>query len=469
MAVTALGVLVGWMAGAWMGDGVTRMYQDYFRFPFLAYQPDLASFALGALVGFGVAGIGTLTGVRRAVKLAPATAMQPQAPTSYRVNLWERLGPMRFHSQAARMMVRHIFRWPLRAFLTVVGLGFSVAILVSSLFFIDAMDEEIETYFFSTQHQDLSLVFNELRSDDVRMNLKSLPGVLAVETVRDVPARLSFGPRRERVAIQGLKPDADLNRLIDKNHRPVALPPEGLVLSDKMAELLGAKEGDVVHVSALEGRRAEVDVPVVRVVQQYIGYSAYMDRRALNRIMREGNAVSGANLKTDASAAPQLYAALKKTPVLQGLAERAADYTKFRSMIEQNLFTMLTFYVLFASLIAVGVVYNSARIALSERARELASLRVLGFTKREVGIILVGELAILTFFALPLGCVVGYWLAALMSMLFDSKLYRIPLVIDPSTYGVAVVVALVATVISAAIVVRRVANLDLIAVLKTRE
>jgi putative ABC transport system permease protein len=174
-------------------------------------------------------------------------------------------------------------------------------------------------------------------------------------------------------------------------------------------------------------------------------------------------------LRTDSTDTPALYAALKKTPVLQGIAERAADYGQFRSMIEQNLFTMLGFYVLFASVIAVGVVYNSARIALSERGRELASLRVLGFTKREVGIILIGELAILTFFALPLGCVFGYWLAALMSTLFDSKLYRIPLVVDPSTYGIAVVVALVATVVSAAIVVRRVANLDLIAVLKTRE
>jgi putative ABC transport system permease protein len=130
---------------------------------------------------------------------------------------------------------------------------------------------------------------------------------------------------------------------------------------------------------------------------------------------------------------------------------------------------MVFFYVVFAALIAMGVIYNSARISLSERARELASLRVLGFTNKEVGIILAGELAALTFIALPLGCIIGYGLAGLFVSLFDTKLYRIPFIVGDATYGYAVLTVIIAAAGSAWIVLRRVAGLDLIAVLKTRE
>jgi putative ABC transport system permease protein len=241
------------------------------------------------------------------------------------------------------------------------------------------------------------------------------------------------------------------------------------VLSQKLAELLGAQEGDRILVSALEGRRPVEFLRVTRIVKQYIGVMAYMDRRALNRFMNEGDLVSGTNLLTDPHAETSLYRDLKETPALLGLNIQRAAYQTFRRLIEQNLFTMIFFYVLFASTIAVGVVYNSARISLSERGRELASLRVLGFTQREVGRILLGELATLTFIALPLGCVLGYALAATMVDLFDTELYRIPLVVSPPTYGYAVSVILVASAASSAVVVRRIANLDLVAVLKTRE
>jgi putative ABC transport system permease protein len=247
------------------------------------------------------------------------------------------------------------------------------------------------------------------------------------------------------------------------------VPPEGIVLSDKLAELLGAREGDMVTVAALEGRRPIRRIPVVRVVRQYIGFAAYMDRRALNRLMGEGDVVSGAHVVTDRRAEPALYAALKLTPALHGLNVRHAAFETFRAIIEKNLGTMLFFYVAFAALIASGVMYNSARISLSERARELASLRVLGYTQREVGSILAGELAILTLIALPLGCLVGYGMSALMVTLFDTKLYRIPFVIEPSTYGASVLFVLATAIASAWVVLRRVAALDLIAVLKTRE
>ena len=469
MSIAAFGILLGWAAGAWMGHAVTQLYAGFFRFPFLHFVIDPATFAIGALTGAGAAVLGTLAAVRRAVTIPPAVAMVPPPPSAYHTNLIERLGLAQALSAPGRMILRHIVRWPLRSTLTVTGIALSVAILISTLFFIDSVNEMMETHFFGTQRQDMSITFTEQRTDGVRHDLDDLPGVMVVETFRTVPTRIRHGRFAERVAIQGLPAAGELSLLVDKDRRPVTLPPDGLVVSNKLAELLRAREGDRVTIAALEGRRRVEEVRVARVVQQYVGAAAYMERRALNRLMGEGDLVSGAHLKRDALPEPALFAKLKETPALLGLTVRQSAFEKFGEMIDEHLNTMVFFYVAFAALIAIGVIYNSARISLSERGRELASLRVLGFTQREVGTILAGELAALTLIALPIGCLIGYGLAGLFVSLFDTKLYRIPFVVASSTYGYSALVVLIAAAASAWIVLRRVAGLDLIAVLKTRE
>lgn len=469
LAITCIGVLLGWAAGAWMGVSITRLYAGFFRFPFLDFVVDPMTFIVSAVVGLAAATAGTLAVVRRAAGIAPAVAMAPPAPSVYRAGMIERLGIANRVSPAARMIFRHILRWPLRATLTVAGIAFSVAMLIMSLFFFDAMNEMMDIHFFETERQDVGLAFTEIRGGNVHAALAGLPGVLAVETYRAVPARLRLAQREERVQIMGMAPGARLSLLVDVNRHVVELPPEGIVLSDKLARELAAREGDFLTVSALEGRRPVKRVPITGIVRQYIGLAAYMDRRALNRLMGEGDVVSGASLLTDGAAETALFSTLKETPALLGLTVRQAAFEKFAELIDQHLNTMIFFYLAFAALISVGVVYNSARITLSERARELAALRVLGYTRREVGTILGGELAVLTFVALPLGCVVGYGLSALMVTLFDTRLYRIPFVISDATYGYSVLVVLAAATGSAWIVLRRIATLDLVAVLKTRE
>ena len=267
----------------------------------------------------------------------------------------------------------------------------------------------------------------------------------------------------------GIEPDAKLSRMVDAAGQPVTVPSDGLLLTGKLASLLGAVEGDVVIAEMLEGRRPVVELPVTRVVEEFIGINAYMDRRALNRVLRDASVATGANLQIDDADRPVLFRDLKDLPAVLSVTDLGTALATFREMIDATILQMVSFYVMFASLIAVGVVYNSARISLSERARELASLRVLGFYRTEVAYILLGELAILTLLALPIGCVMGYGLVAYMVSAFDTDLYRIPFTVERSTYGFAVIVVVLAAAGSGLLVARRVAYLDLVAVLKTRE
>jgi putative ABC transport system permease protein len=281
--------------------------------------------------------------------------------------------------------------------------------------------------------------------------------------------RLRFGHRSRQAAITGLATDARLNRVIDVSLRPVKLPPEGLVISAKLAELLAVRPGDTVVLEVLEGSRPTRHVPVTDVVDEFMGMSAYMEIDALRRMMREGSNLSGAYLQVDERHAEKLYRKLKTIPAVAGVSRKAAAIESFNKVIKDTLGVSIFFNVLFACIITVAVVYNTARISLSERSHELASLRVLGFTRAEISIVLLGELAILTLLALPVGLVLGYLLSLLMVTAFETELYRIPLVITRRVLAFSAITVLTSSALSALLVRRRLDRLDLVEVLKTRE
>jgi putative ABC transport system permease protein len=469
LAMVLLGVLLGFALGAWLGRGMTELYAQFFRFPFLHYSPGPALFAIAALLALAAGLGGTWTAVRRAIRLPPAEAMRPASPPRYRRGLLERAGVARWITQPSRIILRHIARWPGRAALTTVGIGAGVAMLIGSMFSLGGIDHIIDVQFFQAQRQHASVSLVEPRPENALFEIRRLPGVMAAEPFRSVAVRLRSGPREERTAITGLDAETDIFRLLDADLRPLVVPPEGLMLARPIADRLGVGRGDVLIAEVLEGRRPTVEVRIAAVVEEYMGGSVVMERHALNRLMHEGTVISGAHLLVDRGREEELYAALKETPAVAGVALQTRMIETFRDHIAENLVVMIMINALFAAMIAFGVVYNSARIALSERARELASLRVLGFTRFEISYILLGELALLTLAALPLGCLMGYGLAALMASAFETELYRIPLVVERSTYGTAVLVVTIAAIVSGLVVRRRLDHLDLVAVLKTRE
>ena len=469
LAITSFGVLIGWVLGAWLGRGMTDMYAGYFQFPFLFYRPELGIFLQSGILSFAVAVAGSWFAARRAVRLAPAVAMQPPAPPVYRKMMTEKWGLERFLGAPSRMIIRHLARWPLRAGMTIIGISFSGALLVSTFFFLDAIDEMFELFFFSTQKQDVTVIFPSPRADIVAQDLLNLPGVMRAEVFRAVPVRFRNGHLDERAAITGVDAGADLSRLMDMNHNEIELPSDGLVLTDQLARMLAVSPGDWLEIEVMEGRRPHVRAPVNAVSQEYIGLAAYMDRYALSRLMEEAPAASGGYLTLDTNALAEFFEAVKEIPAVHGVTVLGAALEEFEEIMDETMVRMIAVYIAFASLITVGVVYNSARISLSERGRELASMRVLGFTKGEVAGLLLGELAVVTIISLPLGCLMGYALAAYMIKSFSTELYRLPFIIYPSTYGWAIIVVLLSAIVTGALVARRVNRLDLVAVLKTRE
>ena len=469
LLIASFGLGLGIVGGYVLGDALGHLYADFFHFPFLEFRLSAGVIIIGAVVTAGAAILGTLSAVRRAVRLPPAEAMRPEPPGVYRPTVVERLGLQRWFSQPTRMILRNLERRPLKALLSIVGIAFACGILMVGNFQQDAVGHMIEVQFGLSQRHDVAVTFVEPVGRRILHELEALEGVRLAEPQRTVPVVLRHGHKTFRTAVQGVLVGGDLRRVLDAHLAVIDPPDEGVILTDFLGELLAVRPGDRITVETLEGRRWTLELPVVGLVSEYVGVSAYMEIEALNRFLGEGDVVSGAFMAIDATAREAVMAHLMESPLVAGVTFREAAIETFEEIMAETvlIFTFIT--TLLAGSIAFGIVYNSARIALSERSRELASLRVLGFTRAEIGYILLGELAVLTAAGIPLGFLVGRALSWYLTVGLRSDLYRVPLVLEPATYATAAVVVTISAILSGLLIRRRLQHLDLVAVLKTRE
>jgi len=469
LVAVAIGALAGTSLGLWLAAKINRLYVQFYRFPVLRYEPGamvvLLAVGTSALAAFA----GALGSVRRAWRVPPAEAMRPEPPARFRAGLLERAGLHRLLAPSVRIIIRNLARRPVRAALSTLGIALATSILILGYYFVDAIRFMGTVQFRLVQRENVALVSHDPLPARARHEIARLSGVIRSEPFRIVPVRLRHGHLAKRVALMGLERADGLRRLVGADLRNAELPPEGVVLTGKLAEILRVSPGDSLAVEVLEGSRPKRTLVVSGLVDELIGLSAYMDVRALNRLMREDGVISGALLAVDSELTPSLYALLKRLPAVAGVLLREATLESFEKTLGESMGIFTSILVVFATVIAVAVVYNAARIALSERARELASLRVLGFTRREVTAMLLGEQAILTALAIPLGFLIGWLLCAWMAWTYQWELFRLPLVVTPRTYGFAVLVVFGAAVGSALLVRQRLGRLDLVEVLKTRE
>ncbi|MEX3007278.1 ABC transporter permease [Hoeflea sp. TYP-13] len=493
VAIALVGLVIGSVAGWWLGRGLTRLYAEFFSFPFLIFRQSIDLYFLAGGVTIAAALAGAANAIWSTVALPPAVAMSPPAPTTYRSFFFGRLQRLGILSQLTVMAMRHLVRWPVRTFLTTLGTSMSVALLVTSLFAYDSIDFMIDAIFFQADRQDATLTFSEDLGPGSLYAVAALPGVVKAEPYRQTAVKLRNGHRELRMSLLGVPEEANLSRILDLDLNPMSAPSAGIVLSERVAEKLHLQPGDFVEVELLERDNRIVEVEVGRlaqgpvgspdtggpstpgaiavsaVAQSYVGLTAYMQSEALDRLLRDGRRVSGTRIQIDSAGLSDLYDEIKRTPAIASIALQGVSRMRFRETIEQNITTSTAVYITLAVIITFGVIYNSARIQLSERARELASLRVFGFTRTEVSGVLMTELAIIVLLAQPLGWLLGYGLSWSVVQGFANDLFRIPLVVSAQTFAISSLVVIIAAVVSALIVRRRVDRLDLIRVLKTRE
>ncbi len=468
--IVFFGAALGLALGALLGKGMLGLYAQYYRFPALTLQLPARLLATAVLASFGAGVLGALATVRHIARLPPAEAMRPEAPAIYRRSWLERIGFARLLGPAWWMVARELIRRPLRTSLSVFGIAMSVAVIVGARFTYDAMDALLDVGLLAGQREDVTVAFRHVVDDRARNELAHLPGVLAVEPERVVPARLRHGPRSRALALTGRVDGASLHRVVEWPERVVTIPREGIVITKTLADRLGVQPGDELEVEVLEGARPIRRLRVAATSRELLGLGAFVSLGTLRAMLDEQEGLNGAALLVDPRELERLDARLRELPGVASVSRKDAWVELFRKQSTDQMSTTTMILVIFGATIAIGVVYNDARIAVSMRSRDLATLRVLGFTTGEVAGIVYGELATCVLLGLAPGLQLGSWL---MQQVFSGasieETFRMPTTASPLTFAFAVGIVVFAAAFSALLVRDRLDRLDLVEVLKARE
>jgi putative ABC transport system permease protein len=468
LAVGAIGAVLGIALGLRLGSGMADLYRAFYRLPYLDFGVSFGVLLVAFAVSVGSALLGAIVPVLAAARLPPAEAMRAEVP-ALRVRPRGGVASRLPLSQAHRLILRNLQRRPWRSALTCIGLAAGTGILLMARFQDDSVDEMVHRQFRLTERHDVAVAFVEDRPPHALYELASLPGVLAVEPVQAVPVEVRFRSAVHRTAVLGLDRTHVLRRTLDGAGRPVEPPPGGVLVTDQLATMLGARVGDMLELETLDGHRRRVPLRLAGLTSEPFGVQAYLPPGALDALFDQDGRRSGALLAVDGARLPRVLAELDRRPWVASVDQRVLGIRNFYDGMADTILTFTLIATGFGIVITAGVVYSSARVALSERARDLASLRILGFTTEEVGYLLLGELALLTVLAVPLGFVLGRGLVELLVLGFDSDLMRISHYVSAQTYAFAGAITLITALLCGLAMRRRVERLDLIGVLKARD
>ncbi len=463
------GTILGGIAGVILGRWMVRLYDLFFRFPELAFRVDQRAVVIAFGVGLIAVVAGVLGSVRKAAKLPPAEAMRPEPPANFRPAFIERFGLGRWFSHSFRIALRNLERRPVQALFTIAGLSLATALLILPNTLKAGIANILDQQWDVVQRQDLNLGFSEPASVRTLHELERLPGVMHVEPMRSTAVRIHFQGRDRQIGLRSLDTGSLHSRAVDHDGLEITPAGDGLIVSAKLAEVLGARVGDELVLEGLMGKRPVRPVRLIGLADDFTGIAAYMDREAINHFLGEGDIITGASFTIDMARRAEFLRAIKEVPRISWISVKESMRQSFRQTTAQMMGMLTTLYLSMAVIVAFGVIYNNARISLAERARELATLRVVGMTQREVGAVIVIELTILALLALPLGLVLGTGISAAIISSVNTETVRLPLVFTPYSYTFALIVVAIASTLSALVVLRKLRHLDLIGALKAPE
>lgn len=468
-AIVVLGLIGGILLGYYFGQELSGLYANYYRFPYLKFVLDPWDVLAAALISAGAAYSGVFFSVKEAVQLPPAEAMRPEPPKLYKKSFLEKVGATALLDQPTKMILRQLGRQRVKIAFGVLGVAFATSLMILGRMSNDSVKYLIEVEFRRAQPFDLGVTFRDPISDHALMEMKRMQGVYHGERYRSVPVRMHSAHRNYLTGIQGHPTDMQLRKLLDTDEKETAVPVAGLMLTDKLGDILRVEQGDIIDVEFLDGSLRSARIPVAGFISQYLGLSGYMNIEQLNVLLPERDVMNGAYLLIDRGYEEEIMEELTESPHVGEIISKQKIIDRFYESTAQTWLIMALFISLFAGATAFSVVYNNARISLSERSRELASLRVLGFTRGEISYILLGELAVVVLAAIPVGFMLGWALTRFIVWSLQTELYRLPMNITGTTYALAALIVISSAILSALFIRRKINRLDLIAVLKTRE
>ncbi|MEK2643858.1 ABC transporter permease [Bdellovibrio sp. BCCA] len=467
--ILLLGILPSILFAQGIGEWYAVLYERYFRFPQISFSLSRQAILLGIVAGLVPGWLASSFSLLEVFALNPAEAMRPPTPSRFHRSFLEKEGLIASRKTQVKIILRNILSRPWRSFLSILGICASTAILVNGSFWSDIIDFVIQRQFQESQREDLEINFNHPRKLDVLSEIERIPGIFMVEGVRSIPVRLHFKNFKKDSVIASPDGVSTLRRILNRQGEPIKFKDGQVLLSAYFQKKFGLQEGDTVTFELADKSHPDFSAVVGGFVDDIVGSSIYATRTDLHHWISETPSISSVYARMDPGMAEQIYIRLKQFPEVASVTVKRLLFESFNATLSGMILTFTMILVAFAITISGAVLFNMSRINLSEKAWELASMRIMGFKTPEVFRILYLEMGIQVCLALPPGLFLGYGLSYLSTKWIHTDTFNFPLVIDIKTYALAVTVIVLTYFLTGWFLLTKVRSLSMTEALKARE
>ncbi len=463
-----VGSALGSLAGIKLGGALTRYYLVFFNVPVLQIKTYVSVIIIGILMSVVFCGIAGLNAAKRVLKIAPAEAMRPVAPIEGKKWWGERILPFIGSMKISwRLTFRNMWRNKKRTIFTVSAISMTVGLMISILMMLDSVDYLFEMAFGDALSYDYKVAFTTDVHQDIVNDLSEFEEITYVEPIAEYPFRLKNGWREKNTMIMGIERNSRVYHLSGLNGGRIDVPREGILLTEGLAESLGVKRGDMLTIEALNKPGIERQVTVKGLVEEYMGGSGFMELDVLNGVLQEGSTINNAliNLRYNSGNFVRDIEGMAYVQSVREPDDMVKQYNEYMGLMYAYIGVIITL----SCIMGFAIIYNTTTISIMERKRELASLRIMGFTNKKVSELIFNENTAVSVMGLIVGMPLGRFMGVQMLNYVPEDMMSLPLVIFPKTYVLAAVTVALFVILAQMANMRRISRMDLVEVMKSRE
>lgn len=468
--ISISGSIIGSVIGTYMGIGLTTFINQYFNLPLAKTEIYLDLVIPASILTLTFSLFAGYHSCKSVFKIMPSEAMREKSPEIGKKTVIEKVNLIWKHtSNLEKIVIRNIFRYKKRAFLTSIGIIFSTAILLIALTMKDSTDFMIEQQYGSIQDYDIKVKFSSLISTNELDSIKTIEHVKDVEAILETGIEISNGWKSKNIELTALINEPKIYKVVNNHGENINMPKNGILIPDRLADTLSVDINDNVNIKFFLPGKAPKEVLVKGIIAQYVGSSAYTSMDNLNNLLGEGMIASSAVLKLDSSNSEnEVKKYLRDMKGVTSVESKADSYNAFIKTMAAMKASIGSLIVLSAVLL-MAVLYNIAAINIFERQRELATLKVLGFHNNEIKKIIFNENYIIVSFAILFGIPLGNWLGKYIIVASSTDSYTIPHVISLKSYVITIILTLAFAIITNSILMKKIKSINMLEVLKNKE
>lgn len=459
-----IGGTIGGIAGMATAGGMTQLYLQYFNIPLLKVDFNFGYVAIAVAMASVICTGAGLWGARGIIHITPAESMKEEHPKKgkriFLENipfLWKRF------SFSWKLVFKNIFRSKKRTGLVIAGVIFTYGMILFTLSMPAVVDNLMNKYFTDYLKMDYSVSFKMPMDKSVVYDFKGMGKIDAIEVKADIPVELSNGNLKKIINLTAVNQDTQFYGFADNDGNSIAMPEQGLMLTENLAGILKVKPGDWVKVKSYSGGDPVYEKVVV-VFPQSLGMGAYTNFESLNRFLLGKNLITGVNIKSGDTALANEILKARNIASVSSSTDIRAMYDKSLALIIVSIGIMLVF----SGVLGFSIVYNVTSVNIGEREAEFSTLRVLGFSNKEIFRLILKENNIIMVIGILLGIPVGTAMLGYATYAFSTENYSLKMEPTSASLFYAGMTTILFILLAQVATYRRIKKLDFLQALKTR-